>query len=294
MRVLVIGKNSQLAQSIHKIINSQTFEFIGIKNFVFASRKELDLSNNSKIKEYFVKNKFEIIVNCAAYTAVDEAEKHFDHAHQINHLAVKKLAEISKLQKSKLIHISTDYVFDGLSNNPYCENSLTNPINNYGKTKLAGEQSLQKIMSKNALIIRTSWLYSEFGKNFVKTILELSKKNNKINVVKDQIGSPCYADDLSRVILKIINNADFRNKNLRTEVYHFSNEGKASWFDFAKEIFKLKKINCELNPIFSSSFKTPAKRPKNTLMNKNKITKAYDLKISGWKKSLKLFITNKG
>jgi dTDP-4-dehydrorhamnose reductase len=201
MRILVTGKNSQLGKSIHKLVaNTKKTD-----DLVFVGREELDLNSESDISHYFNNNdKFDIIINCAAYTQVDKAEKEVELANQINHLAVKQLANISNKQKIRLIHISTDYVFDGESNKPYMETDKTNPINVYGKTKLSGEKALQEAMPTNAIIIRTSWVYSEFGNNFVKTMLELGKQRGELNIVGDQIGSPTYAADLAEVILKII------------------------------------------------------------------------------------------
>ena len=231
MRILVTGKNGQLGQSINKLINIETkIENNPSSNeFIFVGREELDLSNNSSIINYFDNHdKFDIVINCAAYTAVDKAEEEQELANQVNHLAVKQLAGIAKEQKARLIHISTDYVFNGESDKPYIETSETNPINVYGKTKLAGEKALQAVMPMNAVIIRTSWVYSEYGNNFVKTMLRLGKERDELNVVSDQIGSPTYATDLAEAILKIISNKNYQNKEQSTEIYHYSNEGKIS------------------------------------------------------------------
>ena len=285
MRILVTGKNGQLGRSIHKVVsnNEQTNEF------VFAGRKELDLSDRNSITHYFEGNAFDIIINCAAYTAVDKAEEEQDLANRINYLAVKQLAQIVKKQQAKLIHISTDYVFDGESDKPYIETDATNPINAYGRTKLAGEQALQEIMPTDAIIIRTSWVYSEYGNNFVKTMLRLGKERDELNIVSDQIGSPTYATDLAEIILKIINNTNYRNKKKSTEIYHYSNEGEISWYDFAKEVFELADIQCRVNPITTGEYPTPAQRPKNTVMQNDKIARIFGLKIANWKTSLGLF-----
>ena len=246
MRILVTGKNGQLGQSINKLINIETkIENNPSSNeFIFVGREELDLSNNSSIINYFDNHdKFDIVINSAAYTAVDQAEEEQELANQVNHLAVKQLAGIAKEQKARLIHISTDYVFNGESDKPYIETSETNPINVYGKTKLAGERTLQEIMPTNAIIIRTSWVYSEYGNNFVKTMLRLGKERDELNVVSDQIGSPTYATDLAEAILKILNNEDFKKENQPTQVYHYSNEGEVSWYKFAKEVFELARVD---------------------------------------------------
>jgi len=294
MRILVTGKNGQLGKSIQKIINEQgnsprSNNEQQVNDFLFVGREELDLSSENNINYYFNNNdKFDIIINCAACTQVDKAEKETELANQINHLAVKQLASIASKQKAKLIHISTDYVFDGDSNKPYLETDKPNPINVYGKTKLAGEKALQEIMPTNAMIIRTSWVYSEYGNNFVKTMLNLGKERDELNVVSDQIGSPTYATDLAGAILEIIDNKD---KKQSTEIYHYSNEGEISWYDFAKEIFELVDIRCAVKPITTQQYPTPARRPKNTLMNKAKIAKTFSVGISDWKESLNTCIT---
>ena len=294
MRILVTGKNGQLGRSIHKLVNTDTKidNNQSSNDFIFVGREELDLSNNNSIINYFDNHdKFDIIINCAAYTAVDKAEKEQELANQVNHLAVKQLANIANEQKAKSIHVSTDYVFDGESSKPYIEMDAVNPINVYGKTKLSGEKALQEAMPNNAIIIRTSWVYSEFGNNFVKTILRLGQERKELNVVNDQIGSPTYATDLAEVILKIISNKNYQNKEQSTEVYHYSNEGEISWYEFAKEIFELSGIQCSVSPITTEQYPTPAKRPKNTLMNKDKISHRFDIDILDWRKSLESCIT---
>ena len=287
MKILVTGKNGQLGKSIHKIVinNEQT------DKFVFTGREELDLSSTDSITSYFNHNNFDIIINCAAHTAVDKAEEEAVLANQINHLAVAQLAQFARIQQAKLIHISTDYVFDGESDKPYTETDATNPINIYGKTKLAGEQTLKEIMPTDAIIIRTSWVYSEYGNNFVKTMLRLGKERDDLNVVSDQIGSPTYATDLAEVILEIINDKDCQDKDRLTEIYHYSNEGEISWYEFAKEIFELAGIQCSVSPITTEQYPTPAKRPKNTLMNKDKIVETFGVNIPDWKESLNTCMT---
>ena len=289
MRILVTGKNGQLGKSINKIVNTGNGKnnYQQDNEFIFVGRGELDLSQEEGVANYFNNNdKFDIIVNCAAYTAVDKAEQEQELASQVNHIAVKQLAEIANKQKTKLIHISTDYVFDGESDKPYVETDKTSPINVYGKTKLAGEKALQEVMLGNAIIIRTSWVYSEYGNNFVKTMLRLGKERDELNIVSDQIGSPTYATDLAEAILVIINNKDYQNEENPTETYHYSNEGEISWYDFAKEIFKMAKIDCKAGPIITQQYPTPAKRPINTLMDKDKISHRFDLGILDWRKSL--------
>ena len=287
MKILVIGANGQLGKSIQKIVSGAKQN----NEFVFVGRGELDLSKKESIASYFDNNNFDVIINCGAYTAVDRAEEEQNLTNQVNHLAIKQLARIAKEQKAKLIHISTDYVFDGTGSKPYKETDKTNPINVYGKTKLAGEKALQAIMSTNAIIIRTSWLYSEYGNNFVSTMLMLGKERDELNVVNDQIGSPTYATDLAGAILEIIKSKEFREENQATQFYHYSNEGEISWYEFTKEIFKIAKTNCKVNPITTQQYPTPAKRPKNTLMNKNKIIEKFGVKNANWKEPLNTCIT---
>jgi len=294
MRILVTGKNGQLGKSINKVVNTGNGKnnYQQDNEFIFVGREELDLSSESNISHYFDRsNKFDVIINCAAYTAVDKAEEECELANQVNHLAVKQLANIANEQKAKLVHVSTDYVFDGTGGKPYKETDKTNPINIYGETKLAGEQSLKEIMPTNAIIIRTSWVYSEFGNNFVSTMLRLGKERDELNVVSDQIGSPTYVTDLAGAILEIIKNKEFKEISQATQIYHYSNKGEISWYDFAKEIFKIAKVDCKVNPITTQQYPTPAKRPKNTLMNKAKIAKTFSVGISDWKESLDTCIT---
>jgi len=288
MRILVTGKNGQLGKSIHKVVNSEvkTNNNLSSNNFAFVGREELDLNSESSISHYFDSNdKFDIIINCAAYTQVDKAEQEVELANQINHLAVKQLASIANEQQARLIHISTDYVFDGESDKPYLETDTTNPINVYGKTKLAGEKALQAVMLTNALIIRASWLYSEYGNNFVSTMLRLGKERDELNVVSDQIGSPTYATDLADVILEIIQNKSFTKTSQATQIYHYSNEGEISWYKFAQEIFKIAKIDCRVNPITTQQYPMPAKRPINTIMNTDKVAEIFSMNTSNWKES---------
>ena len=295
MRILVTGKNGQLGKSIHKVINSEveTNNNLSSHHFIFVGREELDLNSESNIDHYFdSSDKFDIIINCAAYTAVDKAEEELELANQVNHLAVKQLAEVAKTQQAKLIHISTDYVFDGESDKPYTEADATNPINIYGRTKLAGEKALQETMPTDAIIIRTSWVYSEYGNNFVKTMLRLGKERDELSIVSDQIGSPTYATDLANAILDTMQNKAFKEVGQETQVYHYSNAGEISWYEFAKEIFELESIPCVINPITTDQYPTPAKRPKNTLMGKDKITETFGVNTPDWTESIQACIKN--
>ena len=293
MRILVTGKNGQLGRSIQKIVdtdskidNNQNYD-----DFIFVGREDLDLSSESSITHYFDNNKFDIIINCAAYTAVDKAEEEQDLANQVNHLAVKQIAQIAKNQQAKLIHISTDYVFDGESEKPYIETDETSPINVYGRTKLAGEQALQEIMPTDAIIIRTSWVYSEFGNNFVKTMLRLGRERDELSVVSDQIGSPTYATDLANAILEIIQNKSFKEPAQTTQIYHYSNEGEISWHEFSKEVFKIKRIDCKVESVTTEEYPTTAKRPKTAILDKSKVTKTFNINVFEWRKSLERCIS---
>lgn len=298
-RILVTGKNGQLGQSLQKVVsNFAVIPSVSEESpacnydFTFVGRDELDLANPQSITDFFKNKQFDAIINCAAYTAVDKAESEPELADQINHLAVKQFADIAKAQNSFLIHISTDYVFDGTNHKPYVETDKTNPINTYGLTKLKGEQAMQASGCTGA-IIRTSWVYSEFGNNFVKTMLHLGKQRGNLNVIYDQIGSPTYATDLAKSILTVIDNAPIviaRSDN-DVAIYHYSNEGVCSWYDFAQAIFEISNINCQVNPIETKDYPTPAKRPHYSVMNKAKIKQILGLVVPYWRDSLKQCLT---
>jgi len=288
MKILVTGKNGQLGKSIHKIITGNEKN----SEFVFVGREELDLSSQDSIIDYFNNNNFDIIINCAAYTAVDKAEKEVELANYINHLAISKIAEISNKQEIKLIHISTDYIFDGISEKAYLESDDPSPLNIYGKSKLAGEVAVCAAMQKNAIIIRTSWLYSEHSNNFVDTILRKAQKFDELSVISDQFSSPTNASDLAKVIIQIINHKKFRNHDQLTQIYHYSSYGVCSWFEFAREILELANIDCHVNPIETKDYLTAARRPKYSLLNTDKIVKSFGLEIPFWKDSLKAYIDN--
>jgi len=288
MKILVTGKNGQLGKSIHKIVTSNEKN----SEFVFVGREALDLSSQDSIINYFNNNSFDIIINCAAYTAVDKAEKEVELANYINHLAISKIAEISNKQKIKLIHISTDFIFDGVSEKAYLESDNPSPLNIYGKSKLEGEVAVCAAMQKNAIIIRTSWLYSEYSNNFVDTILRKAQKFDELSVVSDQFSSPTNASDLAKVIIQIINHKKFRNHNQSTQIYHYSSYGVCSWFEFAREILELANVDCQVNPIETKDYLTAARRPKYSFLNTDKIVKGFGLEIPFWKDSLKASIDN--
>lgn len=281
MNVLVTGSSGQLGFEIRNLIQHSTFN-IQNYNFYFTTSSSLDISEHQEVRNFIIENNIDTIINCAAYTAVDKAEEEQELADKINHLAVKNLAMISNEFGIKLIHISTDYVFDGTNFKPYTEDDITNPNGIYGQTKLDGEKTMCEYNLKNSIVIRTSWVYSSFGNNFVKTMLKLGKSKDELGVIFDQVGTPTYARDLAKAILDILPNIT----NDKIEIYHYSNEGVLSWYDFAKEIMKMAKIDCTINPIETFQYPTPAKRPHYSLLNKSKIKKEFDITIPYWKDSL--------
>ena len=274
--VLVTGSNGQLGSEIKELSKEYSY------NFFFTDRSNIDITSKESIKEFCQINNINVIINCAAYTAVDKAQSDEINADLINRKAVKKLALVSQELNIKLIHISTDYVFDGKNFKPYCEEFQTNPQSIYGKTKLDGENEMRDINPKNSIIIRTSWIYSYYGNNFVKTMLRLGKEKEELGVIFDQIGTPTYAKDLAKIILDIVPQID----NQKVEIYNYSNEGVLSWYDFAKEIMKMAKLNCKINPIETYQYPTPAKRPHFSLLNKNKIKSTFNIEIPYWKDGL--------
>ncbi len=274
-KILVTGSNGQLGKELQEIASS--FPFF---DFIFLSREDLPIHDVEKVKELFKINRLQYLINCAAYTAVDKTEMEKELAFQINGEAVGILAAICKENYCKFIHISTDYVFDGTASVPYKENSPTNPQSVYGASKLEGEkQALQA--NPDSLIIRTSWVYSEFGKNFVKTMLRLLSEKEESSVVNDQIGSPTYAKDLAEVILQIIS-----SQNWQPGIYNYSNDGIISWFDFAVLIKELSGSSCKINPIPTSAYPTAAKRPAYSVLDKLKIQETFNIGIKEWKESL--------
>ena len=275
MKVLVIGSDGQLGLEFQKISNS-----LDSLSWVFSTIKTLDLLRLETINSFLNNINPTVIVNCAAYTNVDKAEIEPKLANTINYKAVDIISKWTSVKSKKLIHISTDYVFDGLSKLQLLENSKTKPVNVYGSSKLKGEIACLK-NDPNSIVIRTSWLYSSFGKNFVKTMIDLMKKNNSVKVVNNQIGSPTYAYDLAKVIIEIVMN----NKN-KSGLFHYSNEGEISWFEFAKSIKEFYNLDCEIIGVSSKEFQTIAKRPKYSLLDKTKIKKTFNLEIPFYKESL--------
>lgn len=276
LNILVTGSTGQLGSEIKELSSKYPYDFF------FTNRISLDITKKEKIKSFCQTNKINVIINCVAYTAVDKAEKDEKNADIVNRKAIKKLALVSKKLNIKLIHISTDYVFDGKYFKPYCEDYQTNPQSVYGKTKLEGEKELININPKNSIIIRTSWLYSYYGNNFVKTMLRLGKEKDSLEIIFDQIGTPTYAKDLAKIILDILP----KIQNEKVEIYNYSNEGVLSWYDFAKEIMKMTKLNCKINPIQTFQYPTLAKRPHISLLDKSKIKQKFNITIPYWKDSL--------
>jgi len=290
--ILVTGSNGQVGSELRELAKEYDYTFF------FTDRESLDITKKEDIHNFVTQNNINVIINAAAYTAVDKAEEDEENATKVNHLAVEHLAEIAKEQNTKLIHISTDYVFDGKNYKPYNEDDITNPQGVYGKTKLDGEKAMITINPKNSIIIRTSWVYSSFGNNFVKTMLRLGKEKEQLGVIFDQVGTPTYAKDLTKTILDILPQVN----NKQVELYHYSNEGVLSWYDFAKEIMRMAKLDCKINPIETKEYlvlnadttvakakvgcPTLAKRPHYSLLNKSKIKKEFSIEIPYWKDSL--------
>lgn len=276
--ILVTGAKGQLGSEIRalSVLYPQ-------HEFTFTDRTIFDLSNLCTMEDFFENKKFDGIINCAAYTAVDKAESEKELSDTINHRFVSMLAKIAKKNNSALIHISTDYVFNGQNHRPYIESDPTDPQGVYGRTKCDGENAILSVAPSNTVIIRTSWVYSSFGNNFLKTMLRLGKEQDNLGVIFDQIGTPTYARDLAQTLLELFPHI----KNEKPEIYHYSNEGCASWYDFAEAIFELSGVNCKVSPITTDQYPTPASRPHYSLLNKSKIKTEFGITIPYWRDSLK-------
>ena len=285
--ILITGANGQLGREFRSLVANQE-RFETADHYFFTDKETLDITDKDAVDRYVKENAIDIIVNCAAYTAVDRAEEEEELAFKVNRDAVRNLAEIAKKYEIRLIHISTDYVFEGTSHTPLCESDPVNPQGIYAKSKLEGEMAIQEIAPKGAIIIRTSWIYSSMGHNFVKTMLRVGSERDEVRVVCDQIGTPTYARDLARAILTIIE-SDVKNDEVK--VYHYSNEGNCSWYDFAQAIFEVAQVDCRITPISTSEYPTPAKRPSYSVLNKDKIKKEFGLDIPYWRDSLKSCIS---
>ena len=282
MKILITGSYGQLGNEIN-VLSSKFPDW----QFLFTDVDTLDITNEEAVKVFFKENQPDFVINCAAYTAVDKAESDFETAEKVNALAPKFLAKYSKKAGAKIIHISTDYVFDGTAFTSYSETDAVNPQGVYGVTKLLGEQNCL-VENPDCIVIRTSWLYSTFGNNFVKTMLRLGKERGALNVVFDQIGTPTYAADLAATILSIIQISEKEKGKFAPGIYHYSNEGVASWYDFAKAIFEISGIKCAVSPVLSQEFPTPAKRPNFSVLNKAKIRNNFGIDIPYWRDSLKV------
>lgn len=279
--ILVTGSNGQLGSEI-RILQPDFSNY----TFYFTDVAELDITNRQAIFDFVSEKDIHCIINAAAYTAVDKAETEPEKANLINGIATGNLAEVAKTIKALLVHISTDYVFDGKNHRPIFENDPAQPISAYARSKWLGEQKITEISPK-AVILRTSWLYSEFGANFVKSMLKYGREREVLNVVFDQIGSPTYAADLALIILQLI--PEWSNLDA-PEILHYSNEGVASWYDFTLAIHEIANIKCSINPIETKDYPLPASRPFYSVMNKEKIKKKYGIKIPYWRDSLKVCI----
>lgn len=283
MNILVTGANGQLGHEMQRVAKSSNHNYIFTD--VADGYEKLDITNIEDIRNMVKKNNVDIIVNCAAYTNVDKAESDYDTANLINNTAAGNLATAMKEAGGTLIHISTDYVFQGDRNTPCQEDWATNPLGVYGKTKLAGEVAIATT-GCNSIIIRTAWLYSQWGKNFVKTMQSLTATHDTLKVVFDQVGTPTFAGDLADVIAHIINTG----QTDKTGIYHFSNEGVCSWYDFAKLICKLSGNTCDINPCYSEEFPSSVKRPHFSVLDKKKIKETFGIKVPYWTDSLEVCI----
>lgn len=286
MNILITGSKGQLGSEF-QTIQSQFPE----GNFFFTDLPDLDISDKDSVQEHVDRQQIDVLVNCAAYTAVDKAESDAANAWKVNHLAVQTLAEVARAANVLLVHISTDYVFNGTGHTPCKESDATDPQGVYGQSKWEGEEAIRRI-NPSHFIIRTAWLYSAFGNNFVKTMQRLGREKDALNVIADQVGTPTYARDLAAAIITILSKVE-KEKHY-AETYHFSNEGVCSWYDFADAIMEMSGLDCQTNPIETHEYPTPAKRPAYSVLNKSKIKNDWGIAIPHWRKSLKECIKELG
>lgn len=285
MNILVTGANGQLGSEINDLaVNYANF------NFYFTDSSDLDICNSSQLDAFFIENRIHTVINCAAYTAVDKAEVEAEIAKKVNATGVLNLVNALEKVNGKLIHISTDYVFDGNSFLPYEESDEVNPIGVYGDTKRTGELAVINA-DIDGIVIRTSWLYSAYGNNFVKTMLSLGNKRDELGVIFDQVGTPTNASDLAKTCLDILGYDKEAKISKKGKIYHFSNEGVASWYDFAVAIMKLGNVDCKVKPIETKDYPTPAKRPHFSVLNKTKIKTNFEVEIPYWRDSLAVCIS---
>jgi dTDP-4-dehydrorhamnose reductase len=280
--ILVTGTNGQLGSEMQVVAKS----YPGY-DFLFVTREELPIDDEAAVSKYFAEHPIDVCINCAAYTAVDKAESEIEKANAINGTAVGSLAALCRQYNAAFIHISTDYVFDGTATSPYMADHAVNPVNAYGASKLLGEQLATK-NNPASIIIRTSWVYSSFGNNFVKTMLRLMKDRESLNVVADQQGCPTYAFDLAAAIMKIVEQLPYKYDASvpAATIFSYSNKGAITWHQFAQAIAEISKSKCVVNPIPASQYPTPAKRPSYSVMDVSKIERAFHLSIPGWRESL--------
>lgn len=281
MKIVITGANGQLGSELKDLL-----EHYSEKECFFLDRNQLPLDQTMIIQDILAIYQPDLIIHAGAYTAVDKAESEQQLADLVNHLATEEIAQYCRIHGTKLIAISTDYVFDGNSEIPLNEDASVDPINNYGLSKLRGEQAIQKWLPEG-VIIRTSWVYSVYGNNFVKTMIRLMTERDEISVINDQIGSPTYAKDLARAIVHIVDSANWRGG-----IYHYSNDGEISWYDFAVKIREIKGLDCKINAIPTSAYPTPAKRPHYSLLDKSKIKVQYDVEVPDWKESLQQMLSD--
>jgi dTDP-4-dehydrorhamnose reductase len=277
--ILITGANGQLGNEL-KVVSKNFYGY----DFIFTDIDTLDLTNLQQTEDFIKRTRPDWIINCAAYNLVDKAESEPEVAMLVNGTAVKNITEVIKGSECRFIHISSDYVYEGISNVPYNESSLPNPLSSYGRSKLAGEK--YALLHHGSMIIRTSWLYSSFAKNFVKTILSHAKEKESLKVVFDQVGTPTYAADLAGAIISIVTGVIRNQFALNAGVYNYSNEGVCSWYDFANEIILEAGLTCEVIPVLTKDYHTAASRPAYSVMDKNKIKDNYGLKIPYWRTSL--------
>lgn len=284
LNILITGANGQLGNEMRRLECSDY-------RFIFTDITELDITNPEAVSELIASEDVDIVVNCAAYTNVDKAEDEFETANLINHIAVKNLAVACKRDNATLLHVSTDYVFQGIKNTPCKEVEPTHPLGVYGKTKLDGESAILD-SGCNYMIFRTAWLYSSFGNNFVKTMLRLTAEREKLSVVFDQVGTPTYAADLAAALMHVI---DRKLYETHSGIYHYSNEGVCSWYDFSKEIAAMAgHTNCDIQPCHSDEFPSKVKRPSFSVLDKTKLKSELGVKVPYWKDSLKVCIKELG
>ncbi|NDV45767.1 dTDP-4-dehydrorhamnose reductase [Paludibacter sp. 221] len=273
--ILITGSKGQLGSEL-QVIAGEYPQF----QYFFTDVDELDISDKDDLEKYIANNDIDAVVNCAAYTAVDAAEKDVETCYKVNRDAVRNIGETAAKYKIKVIHVSTDYVFDGTNHIPYTEDMPVSPTSVYGKSKLAGEEALMSACP-DSVIIRTSWLYSSYGNNFVKTMMRLGRERDSLNVIFDQIGTPTYAADLAQAIMTVLTFKDWN-----PGIFHFSDEGVCSWYDFAKSIHRLAKIECNVNPIETKDYPVATPRPFYSVLNKAKIKSIYQIEIPHWEESL--------